>query len=406
MTAARRSDDRPRTARRFGVALLAALVAFALAELLVRAFVLANPRLVWRPLPPFTGMDTDAQRSWLERQERELAGGAPLVGYGEFDALLGWTNRPSTTWGGGTVHINSHGLRGGREYPDERSPGIVRILASGESFTFGAEVADDEAWPARLEQGHPLWEVCNLGVGAYGTDQALLRLRTTARAPVDAVLVGLLLENIGRNVNRYRPLWFTQALPAAKPRLHLGSTGLELVPLPFADREEFVRSVRDGDVLARLHEHEYWSDPFVPAGLRWSAIARLLGARRAYAARQGERMWRDVEGEPFRTTLAILAAFRDAARDLGTERTCVLVFPDREDLQGLVERGNRYWTPLLGALERLHLDSLDLSEPLAAAARRSSAAALYVDSHLSALGNEVVTEAIAAHLESWFPDSR
>jgi len=269
----------------------------------------------------------------------------------------------------------------------------------------GAGLGRLQHLPARLEELLGNCEVWNYGVGGYGTDQALLRVTREPTGPVDGLLVGLMLENIGRNVNRYRPRWYTAAQPAIKPRFRLGAAGLELVPQPYATRDEFLADVRSGEVLARTDEHEYWNREYAPRWLRWSAIAQLLGARRAYAARDIEPLWTDPAGEPFRTTLAILEAFRGAARGLGTERLVVLVFPSREDLQELLQRGERYWSTLLVALEERGLEFLDLSEALADAARaEGNAAPLYGQSHFSPRGNEVVAEAVRAWLAARWPD--
>jgi len=138
----------------------------------------------------------------------------------------GWTTRPGYASPDGTVHVNAQGLRALREYAEPAPSGVRRVIACGESFTFAEEVSDAEAWSVRLEEvgsepGAPL-EVLNYGVGGYGTDQALLRVSSEARGPVEALLVGLMLENIGRNVNRYRPLWSTRSgVCFTKPRFLL-----------------------------------------------------------------------------------------------------------------------------------------------------------------------------------------
>ena len=54
---------------------------------------------------------------------------------------------------------------------------LSRALAIGCSFTHGDGVEGAEAWPAVVERSLSGHEVVNLGVGAYGLDQALLRLR-------------------------------------------------------------------------------------------------------------------------------------------------------------------------------------------------------------------------------------
>jgi len=372
------------------VPLLLVLCALVAGELGSRALV---ARLTWRPLPPFGR--GEVQREWLERSEVDLASGAPSPGYSQFDALLGWTTKPGHVSDDGAIHVNAKGLRATREYAETPPAGARRVIVCGESFTFAEEVSDAEAWPARLEALVPGLESLNYGVGGYGTDQALLRVSREARGPAEALVVGLMLENIGRNVNRYRPLWYPRAQPAAKPRYVLGAGGLELVPQPYASRAEFVAAVRTGSVFEELAEHEYWSAG-LPDWLARSAMARLLASRLAYAARDLGQLWSDTGGEPFQTTMALIEAFGVQARTLGGARLVVLIFPTRPDLEDWLAGGRHYWGTLLDALDARAIAYLDLSEPLAAAARRAgSVNALYSESHFSPLGNDVVARAVA-----------
>jgi len=48
------------------------------------------------------------------------------------------------------VRINAHGFRG-PDFPLEKPPGRLRVLAVGDSFTYGDFVDDDETLPARVE---------------------------------------------------------------------------------------------------------------------------------------------------------------------------------------------------------------------------------------------------------------
>jgi hypothetical protein len=380
--------------RRVLVPLLLVLGALVAAELGSRVIV---ARLTWRQLPPFGR--GPIQREWLERSERELARGDQPPGYSRFDPVLGWTTEPGHVSPDGRVHVNARGLRSTREYAEPAPEGTRRMIVCGESFTFCEEVADADAWPARLEALEPSLEVLNYGVGGYGTDQAWLRVSRDACGPAEALVVGLMLENIGRNVNRYRPLWYPRAQPAAKPRFVLGAGGLELVPQPFGSREEFVAAVRSGAVFARLAEHEHWSASHVPPWLAWSAAARLLAARRAYAEREIGRLWSDTDGEPFRVTLALLASFRELSAKLGGARLRVLVFPTRADLEALLGDGRRHWSSLLDALAARGIDHLDLSGPLADAVRGGETVdALYSESHFSPLANDIVARALLARM--------
>jgi len=82
-----------------------------------------------------------------------------------------------------TVNTNSLGLRGAKE-PDLDS--TFRILAVGDSTTFGLGVNDAETWPAQLErllqERRPGAEVFNAGVTGYSVYQSLTYLRESGFA--------------------------------------------------------------------------------------------------------------------------------------------------------------------------------------------------------------------------------
>ncbi len=73
------------------------------------------------------------------------------------------------------LRANAQGLRD-RDY-GPAAPGTLRVLAVGDSYTFGAGVAEEAAWPRQLEgalrdAGVPA-EVINAGTSGYGTLQYL-----------------------------------------------------------------------------------------------------------------------------------------------------------------------------------------------------------------------------------------
>jgi hypothetical protein len=390
---------RSKLRRTLVVLALASLGSFALAEFGLRIFVLRD---YWRPLPPFRAINTPTQEAWLARQHFELAGERPPSGIGCIDAELGWSYRPGAVMGDGIYTIHARGWRGPRDYAALTPEGVTRLVAFGESFTFCHEVPDDASWEAQLEALEPRFELPNFGVGGYGTDQALLRaMRELPRLDADVVLIGILPENIGRNVTRYRPLWVPESeTPAAKPRFVLRNGALELVPLPFRERAEYVRAVADGSVIALLAQHEYWNDQPVPAWLAWSASARLLLGRRAYARRDIGPLWTE-GGEPFDVTLALLARFRELARAHGARDAVVLIFPARPDLRSFLATEEKYWTRLLDALTAQGAPFLDCTDALAEAARASAPARMYGPGHLSREGNAVVARRLRAWLTNW-----
>jgi hypothetical protein len=381
---------------------LAALLAFLiLAEATARWGLIRDGCYGYRPLPPFGAMPHPRQRAWLE--ERLRRGPSSAGALGQFDRELGWTwVRPG---------VDEPGLdrdtRGPGHYEDPKPDGILRVACFGDSYTFGMEVADDEAWPRAMEAARPGLEAPNLGVGGYGTDQALLRFRRSASTlHADVVCIGLMLENIGRNVNRYRPLWYP-ADPGcyAKPRFVLEDGELRLVPLPFATQDELVDAVADGSVLQRIASHERWLDVPRMGILRYSGLARLAGAWFAYRARDVRGLWLDSTGEACTVTLALLEAFHREALRSGARAAPVVIFPRIKDLQGFVEGGDRYWSGLRRELERRGVPSIDLADalaewkgPLEAA---SGADSLYRSGgHLGAAGNRIVARTVLGWIEA------
>jgi hypothetical protein len=127
----------------------------------------------------------------LVRLDPEL-GYAPAEG---FDRVI---DSPSDGWFAKRVTITKAGFRDNGN-PPARSR--AKILAFGDSFTFGDQVSNSETWPSCLERvtGE---EVDNAGVFAYGGAQALRRaLKFTATDDYSVLLFGTL---VGQDFERDR----------------------------------------------------------------------------------------------------------------------------------------------------------------------------------------------------------
>lgn len=377
-----------------------ALGVLVVSDLLLARTWLADGRLGKRPLPPFGRLASAAQEAALERLTADRPDPHSITA---FDRELGWCVRPNSGRAGGEYQVGPLGARGTRAYAPAPPAGTVRLACFGDSFTFGDEVRDAWTFEALLESLDPRVEALNFGVPAYGTDQALLRLRREGLHGAQVALLGLLLENIGRNVNRYRALWTPRTeTPLAKPRFVLAGGELTLVAQPFASARELAAAVRDGTVLARLAEHEHWRGrPEIPTG-EWSALGRLLGGLVAYRARSPERLWLDRQGEPRAVTLALVEAFRRESTALGARRALVLVLPMKEELDEFRASGRAYWAELVDELARRGIEHLDLAPALAAEEARleteGTGQTLWVAAHLSSVGNLVVARELLAWL--------
>ena len=386
---------------------LVALVALVTADLALTLWVVPGGVYVWKPLPPFGACMTDLQREWLELQQRQLRDGVEH-GPARFDRELGWC--PVERWRSASddplvVGYDSIGARSEREYDAKPPPEVVRVACFGDSFTHGDEVSNADTWERQIEVLSPRYEVLNFGVGGYGTDQALLRLRRTGLHGARVACIGFLVENIGRNVNRYRP-WYRPPSPTcgAKPRFVLRDGALELLPIPYSTRAELVDAIVSERILDDLAKNEYWHADTHWSWTRWSSLARFTRAWFAYRRREPQTLYSPRDGEPYRVTLELLSSFRREALERGAEHALVLVLPSETDLKRLASGGSRYWQPLVDDLSARGVDSIDLSDALLAGwhAARTDATRpdVFALAHYSRQGNAIVARGLTDWLDA------
>lgn len=129
---------------------------------------------------------------------------------------------------GPTCRVNSAGFRGSELPPDlDRR---VRILALGESSTFGWRVGDSETWPAQLQEGlgRDGVTVINAGVPSYTSAQVRLYLQ----ALLETLSPDIVLVCIGWNdalyacVDNWMPEILVRQQPARWRQILLRGSGL------------------------------------------------------------------------------------------------------------------------------------------------------------------------------------
>ena len=288
--------------------------------------------------PLHTSALTDAQRDGVRR----LIAGENR--YLEVSEALGWTLRPGGA--SGLYHASASGRR--EPEPGPLGPGERRVLAFGDSYTHGDEVADGESWPAVLSE-RPDVAVSNFGVPGYGPDQAYLRWEAEGAGEGPAtVVIALLSVDLPRTLTRFHPYLNPEgALPMGKPRFTLDSGGLTLLPNPLpslhaysdllADEAGGLARLGEGDELFASRPHEGPLDAL--------ALGRL--ARLAWWSAGDERARLDALAVEI--TLAIVTRWRAEAQERGQD-LLVVGLPGPED----GSRAQAGEAPSLGALlERL-----------------------------------------------------
>ncbi len=197
-----------------------------------------------------------------------------------YDVNLGWvpmSNAAKEKWNT-TVHTLADGIRSnGIPEPEGKRP---LILAVGDSFTFGDQVADDQTWPALLEKITGA-RVLNGGVSSYGFDQTVLRAeQLTAKYKPDVLVVSLVYDDLDRCKQSVR-----HGVP--KPYFLLENKALSLknTPVPFKAnvrlglfRGIFGYSHLAHKIMARVAPRYWWQDTMKDERYVKSDVLRVVQA--------------------------------------------------------------------------------------------------------------------------------
>ena len=133
-----------------------------------------------------------------------------------------WLGRPNASGlhSGVPVAFNELGVRD-RSRAAKAPPGTARILALGDSVTFGMGVRFEHTYPAQTEQllnaalARPV-EVLNFGIPGYNTLHQLAQLRSLGLAfKPDVVLVGFLYNDVELSSRQQEALAAAPAAPSA-----------------------------------------------------------------------------------------------------------------------------------------------------------------------------------------------
>ena len=258
------------------------------------------------------------------------------------------------------------------------------ILAVGDSFTFGAEVADHETWPAQLQKitGR---RVLNGGVNGYGFDQIVLRAE--ALAPLyrpEAIVVAFIADDIRRT--EMRRLW-----GADKPYFDLEKNGdLDkdtLVPrnVPVPPRAD------PGTTLT------FWQRTFGYSLLVDFVLRQLDQLNDWY----GDHLRVHPEGTGERIACLLTARLAELQRASGARVLVVAEYdPVVWDHPKFAAEQRRVTEGLLACARARGLAAIDSFEALVAPSTREGGKPrdLYALWHLNAKGNRLIAELIAADL--------
>ena len=290
------------------------------------------------------------------------------------------------------VAINSKGLRN-PEIPYEKPPGTYRILALGDSWTFGFRMKEPDAYPRQLERllradaaargDSRRIEVINTGVVGYSTDQeAAFLAKEGWKYQPDLVLVSFYPVNDTHNkLYKYKR---RAELRALHPWL------LDLYEFPKKlYLRQFIKGARRtlkqkiGALRVRL-AHAF--------GYQDKGGRALVEDDWTRDYRKGARGWE-----------AVRTAFDDIAAQAKAKQVPVLVvlLPDTQDLVRYHERYHPKIAPMVaGAASEAGLAFFDLEPTFQPWQGKEEEVCYKRQRHPNAMGYGVIAKAVAAEIES------
>ncbi len=295
-----------------------------------------------------------------------------------YDASLGYVQRAG--FSSSNIHYDAQGFRlmpplaaGNTGANGSPAAHLPPVLATGDSYTQGDEVADNETWPAYL-QGLIGRRTINAGVAAYGLDQTVLRTeRLAAELKPAAIVVGFIADDVRRS--EMSRTWGTE-----KPYFDLKDGKLELrnVPVPPSPDPRDTLSLLQWAVgwsvlLDTVLRHQGWQ-------YEWS-----VDHVRATPRGTGER-------------IACPLMQRLAALRIPTLVVAQYDFYLWEDPEFAAEQ-RRISQAVLRCAREAGLGALDLYDDTDRAVRERGRNAIYLTWHPSPEGYRLTAEAIAAELK-------
>ena len=378
--------------RQFVAILLSSVLALAVAEVLTRTF---------------------APRRTIE----VLAGAYPAM-FGESDYLPyrlrpGYRGRLATDEFDTTVRINARGYRG-EEFSSQRTDGF-RILAIGDSFTFGWGVEDTETYASQLKQllsvrdPSPAIDVINAGFAAgYSPDTYYLYLKREGLAVnPDLVIVGVYVGNDLDSPAAFENEWLEQdadGLPLRILNRNSHVVGNMLLPRDVPLRYRV-------PLLHRLHLFQGVADLWWM--VRAAQRSSLLGAATLHAASSANDesvpyIYRTTYAERTNTVMRRVESLFRGMKSVAAEAQVPLLFmiiPEQVQMStaafsGLPAEIDKPQRLLREFFDREHLPYIDLLPSLREAA---AGGALYFprDGHWNAAGHAAgarqLVDAVRAH---------
>jgi hypothetical protein len=299
--------------------------------------------------------------SFWERYNNE----ADKANFASYDPVLGWESEAS-----------GDGIRGSTRFVPEPEAGVTRIVALGDSFVYGTDVAADENFAAILNARAPETEVLNMGVPGYGIDQAYLKyVHLGATYQPHVVVLGIYVSDYERSSMAFTTF--------AKPKFVETTQGFVVanqpVPEPLVELNRISQALEGRSYLLETLRNG------------WRKLATGAAEQEAFFNKTD------------RTVTHILKSLRDSLAE--HQRLLIVHIPRAETFIEQEAFRNEMSRRLLAIYAALQLNTIDLSAELLSDSTPSEVYQTHYYhrpngsvGHLSPLGHQKVADLIAARL--------
>lgn len=325
-----------------------------------------------------------------------------------FNPHIGWDYPPEIVYElGGDVY--SHGSEG--ERITVTSYDTTSIATYGDSFTYGAEVADSDTWQTFLASKIKT-NVLNFGIGGAGTDQALLKYQMQGPTRVKVVFLGIFPENINRVVNIYRPFYsHHEANALTKPRFITEDGKFKLLNNPITKPED-VKKLLDPEFVRNMGKFDYWYhlDQRLPR-ISFPYVYSLYQYRKPVfeqitlsASRLMPSVFKPVfpwnlysEPEPLSVMKHIVDSFVETANSRG-QIPVIVIMPYKDQVQELMDYKVSRFEPLLAYMKQRGYKFIDLVQLVAEKKPDRAQLEKWYQGHATREGNRIAAELIGQYL--------
>jgi len=289
------------------------------------------------------------------------------------DSTIGWVGLPNVDlpdlYGPGvSLHTNGQAFRNDTDIARTVPAGKIRVICSGDSFTLGYGVSNNQTWCHQLSVLDSRLETVNMGQGGYGLDQAYLWYKR-AGLPLDhqVHLVAFITDDFLR-------MQFDDFVGYGKPLLGLRGDSIAILNAPVPKRSPLARWwLAKGQLAMNLN------------------IVQL--ANRVFSDPPRDRY------DPARndsTRKVVSRIFQDLARINAAKhsRLVLVLLPGASDYRRDEPPSSLWRSFVIEEAARQGIQLIDLFEPLRRLPPTQVDSLFLQDGHYSAKGNEFVARAI------------